>query len=239
MTLALVTPVHGRRGLTEIVFEQRALLIDGLGPGLDVRQVVVGDDTNLDLARDFDFEVVRCPNVLGARINDGFEFAFRELGVDHVVYCGSDQWLLADPLVDAPRQGHARSSGWLSFCSDEAVASIPASPANGWPPWTFSRGLMESLGFRPVPDDQERILDSALLDAVNRVMHQDDAFEFHEDDDPLRAVDFRNGPWVEQMTSWSEFVPPGYARPDPWATLATRYPAHLVERMERFYAEGQ
>lgn len=234
-----MTPVYGREGLTRIVFEARAVLLDELAAlGVEAVQVVVGDDANLGTASDFGFGVVRCHNVLGARINAGFEHAFRALGADAIVYCGSDQWLMPGPLANLPAPGRARSSGWLSFCSGEAIASIPASPAQGWAPWTFSRGLMEPLGFRPVPDDQERLLDTALLDAVNLVMHQDDAFEFHPDDDPLRAVDFRGGPWVEQMTPWVEFVPPGYARPDPWGTLATRYPAHLVERMERYFAEG-
>lgn len=234
-TLWLVTPVHGRTALTRLVLEQRARLIDELvGLGVQAEQVAVGNDDNMDTARELGFHTLERPNVLGLRINDGFEHAFGN-GADHVVYTGSDAWLLAGPLADLPVQGHARSSGWLSFANAEAIASIPASPAQGWAPWTLSRGLLEPLDFRPVPDHAECLLDGLLLDGINRVKHQDLAFEFHPDDDPLRAVDFR-GPWVEQMTPWELFVPAGYARPDPFGTLATRYPHDLVERLERLYS---
>lgn len=235
-SLWLVTPVYGREALTRVCLEQRAWLLGRLaGLGVEAHQVVVGDDANLDTAREHGFFVLECPNVLGLRINTGFEFACREGAADYVIFNGSDSWLLPEPLADLPAQGRARSSGWLSFADGARIASVPASPAQGWAPWTFSRALLEPAGFRPVDDARARNLDSALLDAVNRVDHQDRVFEFHADDDPLRAVDFR-GPWAEQMTPWDVFVPLGFDRPDPFGTLATCYPAHLVERLECCYS---
>lgn len=234
-SLWLVTPVLGRQAITRLCLEQRARVLHELaGLGVEAHQVIVGNDENLATAREFGFTVLERPNVLGLRINDGFEHAFRLGGADHVMFAGSDTWLLAETLADLPGQGAARSSAWLTFVNGESIASIERSPAQGWVPWTLSRELMEPLGFRPVPDDQKRLLDSAILDAINTVVHQDDAFEFHVEDDPLRAVDFR-GPWAEQMTPWELLVPVGHDRPDPFGVLATRYPADLVERLERLY----
>lgn len=236
-TLWLVTPVHGRPALTRIVLEQRARLIDELADlGVQAEQVVVGNDGNLDTAREFGFHPLECSNVLGLRINDGFEYALRN-GADHVAYVGSDAWLLPETWAELPTQGHARSSAWITFADGENIASVPASPSPGKVPWTLSRELLRPLGFRPAPDDAERMLDSALLDAINTVAHQDSVFEFHADDDPLRVVEFRNGPWDEQMTPWDVFVPAGFARPNPFDVLATRYPADLCERMKEFYAK--
>lgn len=232
--LALVTPVHGRFELTRIVLEQRSRLLDELASlGVDAYQVIVGDDANLDTAREFDFEILECPNVLGLRINDGFEYAFRELVADHVCYVGSDDWLLPAHLADVPTQGRARASRWISLVSPDGklIAAAEGSPAKGRVPWTLSRDLLAPSGFRPADDTLTRFLDTSILRGLP--LPTVEAFEFHAEDDPLRCVDFKsNG---VQMTPWRLHLP-GPARPNPFEVLATRYPADLCERMEEFYA---
>lgn len=233
--LWLVTPVHGRVELTRIVLEQRARLIHELaGLGVQAYQVIVGDDANLDTARELGFTVLRRPNVLGRRINDGFEYAFREGGADHVCYVGSDDWLLPEHLADLPPQGRARASRWVAHVSPDGrwLACVEGSPVRGRVPWTLSRGLLEPVGYRPADDDKRRFLDTSIMDGfpVTRA----EAFEFHAEDDPLRCVDFKSD--GEQMTPWRLHVPRGNARPNPFELLATRYPADLCERMEDFYA---
>ena len=106
------------------------------------------------------------------------------------------------------------------------------SPPKGCPPWTLSRELLAPVGFRPADDTLTRHLDTSIMDGfpVPRAM----AFEFHAEDDPLRAVGFKSR--AEQMTPLRLLAPSRYSRPNPFEVLATRYPADLVERMERHYS---
>lgn len=233
--LWLVSPVHGRYGLTRICLEQRARVVDELrGHGIDVGVVVIGDDENVETARELGFHTLERPNALGLRINDGMEWAFREGGATHVVYVGSDDWLHADHLADLPPQGRARASRWLSVVSPDGrlIAAMEGPPPRGRVPWTLSRDLIEPCGFRPVPDELRRLADSAILASLP--VERAQAFQYHAEDDPLRCVDFKSH--EEQMTPWRRHAARRFARPNPFEVLATRYPVDLVERMEEFYA---
>lgn len=233
MVLALVTPVHGRAELTRIVFEQRArLLVELANVGVEAHQVVVGNDENLASAREHGFHVLERPNVLGLRINDGMEFAFRELDAEHVCYVGSDDWLLPGHLADVPTQGKARTSRFIAFVSPDGrfIASMERSPVKGAVPWTLSRELLAPVGFRPADDELMENLDSSIM--AGFPVSRAEAFEYHAEDDPLRCVDFKSR--TEQLTPWR--VHASRPRPNPWEVLATRYPADLVERMEEHYA---
>lgn len=240
MDLVLVTPVHGRVGLTRIVFEQRVLVLEALrAKGLSVRQVIAGDDENMDLAAEYGFDLVESPNPLGSRLNDGFEFAFRELGAENVAFCGSDSWLLPGPLGDLPEPGYVRSSTTLALVTDKELVYVPARPVKGRVPWIVSRDLMEPHGFRPEDDAAVRLMDAGIHRACVAV--NPDAFRCALDDDPLRVVEFRNGPWEEQITSWDRIVPRNKRRVmrfPPWDTLRKRFPAHLVEMAEAYYGGG-
>lgn len=237
--LWLVTPVHGRAARTRLCLEQRArLIVELAGRGLDAHQVIVGNDENLDTARELGFHVLERENLLGLRINDGFEFACREGEADYVVYTGSDDWLLPDFLVDLPTGGRVRSSKWQSYVSPDGkwLASMPCAGHQGAPPWTIPRALIEEVGFRPAKDGAMSGLDSyithGLTDAQGRT--REDVFEYHPEDDPLRCVDFKGTD--EQITPYRWVVSGRYERPDPFKILATRYPADLCRRMEEFYA---
>lgn len=191
--IALVIPVHGRVGLTDICLEQRLRLVyDLAGLGVDAEVVVVGDDDNLASARRYGFHVVEAPNPLGRRINDGFEFAFRELGADHVVFNGSDSWLMPGPLADLPAPGVVRSSTRLALSSGRWIVQVDDERSEwGRAPWIIGRELMEPSGFRPVDSRRPRGIDGALLRAVRAA---GGTFYVARDDDPLRVVDFRLGP---------------------------------------------
>ena len=230
--LVLVTPVHGRRALTALVFEQRArVLVELADLGVEAHQVVVGEAADLASAREHSFHVLERPNVLGLRVNDGFEFAFRELGAEHVCYVGSDDWLLPEHLADVPAQGKARASRRVAFVSPDGrwLSTTERPPHRGAVPWTLSRELLAPVGLRPADDGLMRGLDTSILDGfpVSRA----EAFEYHSEDDPLRCVDFKSRD--EQLTPWR--VHAARPQPNPFDVLATRYPADLVERMEEHY----
>lgn len=235
--LWLVSPVHGREGLTRLCLEQRRILVDELAElGLEAHVLVIGQGTDLGAARELELQVLERPNVLGLRVNDGLEWAFREGGATHAAFVGSDDWLTADHLADLPAQGRARASRWVSFVSPDGrlLASMEGAPPKGRVPWTMSRELLEPVGFRPADDTARRGVDSSILRGLP--VPRAEAFEFRPDDDPLRCVDFKTR--GEQLTPWRLQAASRYSRPNPFELLATRYPLELVERMEKFYAEG-
>lgn len=252
--LWLVTPVHGRYALTRLIFAQRRRMLDELAErGVEARQLVVGDDANLYAAWEFDFQTMESPNPLARRVNDGFEWACREGGATHVAYCGSDDWHLADYFATLPAPGTAKTCAWQGFVppsGDRLVVMAWRHPA-GSAPWVISRELLEPSGFRPAKENARSGVDGEIADGIWRHIEattpggnhekrlaKKRAFAFDREADLLRMVDFKAG--GEQLTAFERVV--GFKKPReldtrrPWETLATRYPADLVEAMEKFYA---
>lgn len=256
--LWFVTPVHGRYERTRLCLEQRVRMQDELaGLGVTAQTVVVGDDDNLATARELGLTILERENVLGFKVNEGVEWACREGGADHVVYAGSDDWMLAAFYVDPP-DGQVRTSrlqGFVTPRGDRLVVLTATAPVGG-APWLIPRALLEACRFRPSRDASTNGIDSTIADSVfksfetdvamtryNRAMRRRKtlaaAFVF-DDGHPLRLVDFKGH---EQVTAWSRIAPKARERvvldsPRPFETLAEHYPADLVERMERLYAEG-
>lgn len=256
--LWLVTPVHGRESLTRLCFEQRARMLAELATlGVEARQLVVGDDANVGAAHEFGFTVLRRDNVLGWRVNEGFEWACREGGATHVAYCGSDDWHLAAFFADLPNARNVRASHFQAFVPPEGnrLIALRATAAVGGAPWIIPAALLEPCGYRPSRDDAMNGIDSSIADGVllplagnargGRIKRRRAAFleTFVFDNmEPLRMVDFKAG--GEQVTPWHRVKPRDASRVlvdtrEPWAELATRYPVDLVERMQKFYAEKE
>jgi hypothetical protein len=243
--------------------EQRRRMVDELaGHGIEAQVVVVGDDENLKTAREFGFHVLERPNVLGAKVNDGIEYACRE-GADFVSYIGSDDWALASWYLTMPPVNRVKTSKWVAFVAPGGnrliVREVPGSVGNA--PWIMPRGLLANAGFRPVLDRKMSGIDGSLRDGLvaanpdpsmsrsgsataaerRRLARVNVGFRFlHEPGDELRFVDFKGS--KEQITAYSLSLTRArwiaHDAPDPWPVLATRYPLDLVERMEKFYAEG-
>lgn len=257
-SLWFVQPVHGRAGLARLCMEQRRRMLDELaGLGVDAQMVVVGNDANLDTARELGFATLERPNVLGAKVNDGIEYACREGGADYVSFIGSDDWSLASWFVTMPPDGLIKTSRWVAFVAPGGNRLLvrAATGSVGNAPWIIPRSLLEPAGFRPVLDRKMSGIDGSIRDGIIACLRGVEGTTgaqkrmatrqrladvyHHEPGDELRLVDFKGS--REQITSYSLAL--GKPRrlvhdePDPWPVLATRYPADLVGRMERLYAE--
>lgn len=246
--LWLVTPVHGRYALTRICFEQRAAMLAELAAlGVEARQLVVGEDRNLDTAREFGFETLKARNSVGLRVNDGFEWACREGGASHVAYCGSDDWHLASYFADLPAKGTVKTSRWQAFVSPlgDRLVVLRNTAHCGGAPWVIPRGVVRNCHYRPADDEKSRAVDASIAKSMTPRVRWNERrryavdFVFNDEaTDQLRMVDFKAG--GEQITPWGRVVRRG-PRPvldsgKPFELLATRYPAALVERIQKFYA---
>ena len=267
--LWLVIPVHGREGITRLCLEQKVDLQDKLaGRGIAVHVLVVGNDQNLASARELGFDVLERPNRhLGRKLNDGIEWACREGGANYVSFVGSDDWVLAEYMADFPAPDRVRSAPHQAFVSPGGQRMIvrTASGAMGGAPWVIPTALLAECGFRPVWRDHKMSgMDWLIARSLfarpmgdTKGMTPDEREERRAQKrrelqrwdlrpaDPFRMVDFKGT--REQISEWSTVVPthPGpkliadYEGADVWETLATRYPAELVARMEKFYTEGR
>lgn len=263
-SLWFVQPVHGRVGLARLCMEQRRRMMDELaGRGIDANMIVVGNDANVATARELGFHALERPNELGRKVNEGFEWACREGGADFVTYIGSDDWALASWFATLPPVDRVKTSAHIAFVGPLVaptlrVRTVPGSVGNA--PWIIPRALLERVGFRPSVDGRRQGIDGSIRNSLARALSpRRGRWEFasaaewrranregdsgriflHEHGDELRCVDFKGS--KEQITSYSAAM--GRPRwvihdePDPWPTLATRYPADLCERMERLYAD--
>jgi hypothetical protein len=233
-SLWFVQPVHGRVGLSRLCMEQRRRMVDELaGLGIDAQVVVVGNDANLGTARELGFHVLERPNVLGSKVNDGFEWACRERGADFVSYIGSDDWALASWYVEPPPPGLIKTSRHVGFVSPDGTRLTVHEARWGNAPWMIPRDILVPTEFRPVPDTRTAGIDNAIRRTLGERWH-------YGDGDIMRLVDFKGS--AEQLTAYSIAVSRTprvlLESPAPWEALATRYPVDLVERMQKFYAEG-
>jgi hypothetical protein len=249
-SLFLVTPVHGRETLTRLCLEQRLRAIAELrGLGVETRQVIVGCDGNLDAARELGFDVLDRPNVLGRKVNDGFEFACAE-GADVVGYIGSDDWILPAYLAELPSDGDLSVGAWETVVSpDGRRLVVRVASASGSTPWLIPRGLLEPLGFRPSEDHRMSGIDGSIRRALNGQRTHPRRRRRAEpgprvplrrvDIDELQRVGFKGG--VEQITPFERVVPRARRRifrdAEPFQALADVYPPDLVGRMQEWYAE--
>jgi hypothetical protein len=205
----------------------------------------VADDENLDIAREFGFETVETPNDhLGRKFNDGLEYAGSR-GADFLVLIGSDDWMHIDlfnrmPLADAeplwPTDDEPAvvwSPGESEALTGREIALVDMSRGvlrrcrsrgrSGVIPWVFPREVLETCGFRPLPDSQAKGIDGALLTGL----HKKPRWVFTDPHDLCR-VDFKSDVNLNSYDLISRAI--GYGDEElAWPLLAERYPADIVE----------
>lgn len=238
--LVFVTPVFGRPEITGVCLRQRAQLIGELRPrGVDAACVVVGDDENLETADALGFVALEQENVLGRKVNDGFELACRSLGADLVCFIGSDQWV--HPSYFAGLEGlEAIRTGAGFAVVDELgtrIAHLWLPYVSGCGPKIIPRALLEPSGFRPCEDDRMKSLDASLMRGLGRDPEDQAGLEWrdHADVVSLRYVDFKSRdaqihPFRNLARRHARYI-----GRDPWAALAEHYSAELVETMAEVY----
>lgn len=243
MRLAFVVPVHGRHALASACLRQLARTCARLREqSVDAAAVLVGDDSFFDaLARELGFGWVRAANrPLGAKWNDGIEFACREGDADYVVPLGSDDIVDERIFLGSWKRDEivcARESAVVSADGDRiALLRVPYRGGDGVR--MLPRFVLERARFRPAADERDRAIDGSMSD---RLAERPGALlrYVYRDLDPLQIVDFKSH-GRGQRTSYEaclEFATD--ERDDPWALIGPAYPGELVEEIRACYAEGR
>lgn len=224
-----------RFDVTRLVLTQRQRLCEELAArGIQATSLIVADDENLDIAREFGAVTIEAPNEwLGRKCNAALRYAADR--ADWVVWVGSDDWIHRDafaPLIVPPETGPAMiiRGGRLTMV-DLATGQLqrmnPPS-SYGAIPWLIeSRLIRATRKDSPIRPDLARGLDGSLIRGLRR---SPITFELVLDDPhEFRCVDFKSS------LNLSPFEPAaatyGIGEPEPaWQTLADWFPADLVDQ---------
>lgn len=231
-SLVFVTPARGRFALTELCLQQRKRLCDELG---DATCLVVATDANAYTAHKLGFPALHSPEPLGRKVNDGIEYAVRELGAKHVVFFGSDDIALPE-LFDNLPEDHIATHRRLGLVRPDgqelSVLSRPENVAPGFIPWMIPTKLLAPAGYRPSIDVRERRVDGAILDTL-AYLHAGCEVR---DISPYGVVDLKSP--EQQVTAYDRTVAahPVTERSDaPFETLGSVYPQEFCEQLRDHY----
>lgn len=237
MNLWFVVPVRGRFDKTRVCLRQLARTCESLGSeGIQATAAVVGDDDNLDTAKECGFWTVRQENYpLGRKWNDGYQCALQE-GADFVVPIGSDDWV--DPIIftDLPGVTELRCSRLSSVVSENGMR---ISPLKVWYDGgdgvrIMPRNLLERLNGRPAEEGRDRAIDTSIMRNLQLIHGGSMPPIRYFDASPWQIVDFKSPD--DQLNTYESCVAFRYeAEQDTWETLKDRYPAAALEEMRAVY----
>jgi len=241
-SICILSAAWGRFDLTRLVLAQRQRVCEELASrGVDAGMLIVADDENLDIAREYGADTVEAPNKpLGGKWNAGLVHA-ADSGVDWIVWIGSDDWLhpaVFDPIFDRDESALPLIlSGHRLAIVDMATGRlqrIETPSPYGAIPWILDARLIrdarhrrngERLGL--IEPAVSRGLDGALIKALRRGRVN---FDWRYDNpNDFRCVDFKTRANITPYEGLARNL--GVGDPEPaWETLAEHFPAELVQK---------
>jgi hypothetical protein len=234
-TLSLCTPVWGRAILTEILFRERVRTFEQARElGVECQCVVIGEGSDLELARSFGFPTIEAPNVLGRKYNDGHEWAVRE-GFDFSFQVNSDQTFdprLLAAIAESPTDSFIQTR-WLTSIHRDGEKAIAT-----WNPlWAMRAYPLELLRRAPRPCNEtlDRMCDSGVYEGVLRANPDAPTHEvvLH----PMETIQFES---PTQLTSWGRHVKVGLMTGTaetrvPWEGITLQHGEAFTREIKDFY----
>jgi len=167
-SLCFITPVWQRYELTEIVLKSRKRVCDELRThGIDATSVVIGNDSNIDIALACGFAVVERDNeFLSRKFNDGYEYAF-SAGFDYCYPVGSDSILTADQFIHNLNSSEPIASHYYSMIHSSGVERIDVEikVPGGIGPLIIPVPMLAKFP-RPIKEDMRRGCDNAARQTI-------------------------------------------------------------------------
>lgn len=239
-----VMPVHGRQRLAQICMRQLRWTCDELGyRGVHASAVIVGDDDNLDTARDLGFgTVVRDNEFTSRKFNDGIELAcsprYNPEAADYVVPVGSDDWVHPNLFNPLPPADTMYAFQRMSFVREDGreLTVRHLRVEGGCGIRIYPRQVMEPLGYRPADEHRRRACDTSILswlkteDALRTVEHRVSS--------PLWIVDWKSPGNQLNPYGTVDARHPAEMKADPFEALQGVYPDDSLDDMRAHYEHG-
>lgn len=249
-SLWITSPAWGRYSVTRLALAQRRHLCDVLtSRGLDAHGVIIANDENLELAREYGFETVEMDNRwLGGRFNAGFEYAAKQ-GADYIVHVGADNWVHPDffePLLDETIVIEVYHPGPVVLTGRRVLIvnlhtgmgkfvqakEMDPSHFGGFIPFLIPRAVLEACSFAPLrPRDWDKPIDPALIGGL-----QLQPSWIPWEPNLYYCVDWKT---EDSITPYRYDAPRAVYSPEaaPWSILGKYYPAELVALAEKTHRE--
>ena len=246
--IAFVTAAWQRYHVTRLSLAQRVDLCGKLAElGHEATQVVVADDDNLDIAREYGFWGISQNNqYIGRKFNDGIQFALEHLEADYIVLIGSDDWMhesLFDrlPLPVAPEPVPTEENP-IVFWDEEAPEAITGKEIcavdlgrgvmttcrvrgrYGVIPWVLPKEAFAKTS-RPIRDELNKGIDGSLIAGLG--LQPEWVFI---DPNPYCRVDWKTEQNLNSYDKLRNGIGYGDEDPWPWSVLQEHYPAELVQQ---------
>ncbi len=246
-SLWFVMPVHGRQQLAQICLRQLRRTCDALTAScIEATAVVIGDDENLETARDLGFGTVERDNQFVSRkFNDGIQLAcdptVNPRPADYVMPIGSDDWI-DSRIINAkslPASDEVVGFQHISFVREDGreITKTFLAYTGGCGMRLYPRELLEPLGYRPADEDLYRGCDTSILTHVRNA--NPNLKVMHVAIDPRQIVDWKTP--GAQLNEYSQ-VMRRHSRDsttgDPWGELAGFYPSEALDEMEAHYEQA-
>lgn len=244
-SLWFVCPVAGRQQLAAICLRQLRRTCDALTEsGIEATAVVVGDDENLEVARDLGFGVVvRDNQFVSRKFNDGCQLAcdpsVNPRPADFVMPIGSDDWIdwriINAKSLPAPEE--VVGFQHISFVREDGreITKTFLNYTGGCGMRLYPRELLATVGYRPADEDLYRGCDTSIL---TNVREANPALKvMHVAVDPRQIVDFKTPGF--QLNQYDQ-VMVRHGRnttkaDDPFGELAGFFPAESLDEMQAHY----
>lgn len=223
MNVWLVTPAWQRFNISRLVLAQRARLRDALPAGVTVNCVVIADDENLDIAREFGFDTIELPNDgLGRKVNAGFAYAL-ECGADLVAFIGSDDWLHPD-LFECLGAGLVSGRRFMVVDTTRGVMrEIRDRSRQGVPPWFIPAAAMKP---DPITPHKNRGMEYAI--SIGLKLRPPDLFA---DPHAFARVALKTETQISPYSQVTGALGFGLER-EAWSELRQWFPEDLVAQAE-------
>lgn len=245
MNLWYSTPCFQRYDLSRICFAQRKWAIEKLASrGIEANCVVVADDENLDIAREFGFATVERDNEwLGRRFNDGYQYAI-EHGATHVAPIGSDSWSDPQFIIDAINNDEAGvleepdSPFVVSSRHYTRINALGTCRRQLWVPvlqgvtYLIPATALKAVGNRPCQEEIRRGCDGSTWQRISTVFQ---AKVIWAENNLFETVGFESWPQITLFEKLGGRWGRGDSHTEVISKLADVYPQHLVDSMEEFY----
>lgn len=245
-TLWFCVPVHGRVELARICLRQLRRTCDALtAEGIEASAVIVGNDENLDTARELGFATFERDNLyLSRKYNDGFELAFNpEVNprpADYVVPCGSDDWVDHRLFLDLPGPREVYGFQTVSFVQEDGrqISTTRLNVAGGCGIRIYPRALIKPLAWRPAEEDFRSGCDTSILYNVKR-QWENTVRVYHLHLHDRQIVDWKtpggNVTPFDRIAGRHKYTLDG----DPFLALRGFYPDDHLAEMRELYASRE
>jgi len=209
-------------------FEEAASL------GVEAQCVCVGDFENVELARTLGFVGIESPNILGAKYNDGHQWAV-EHGFDFSFHVNSDQAF--DPrllqAIDQSPTDVLIQTRWMTAVHGTGIKAIQYRN----PIWAMKAYPTELLARNPRPCEENimKMCDTSTHEGVLKA--NPDAGTLWLEVDPLETIQFESGfqitPWKRHL--WVAGLEKRGEVPVMWDEIAELHGEKFTARMKTFY----